>query len=109
MKKSEEYTAATFAAYNEELVTTDTLTTNDEGYVAAAALVIYNEEFYTDKNVVKGHTNFKFNKTNEEGDLPCPMLQDGCNKDEFRLFTLQWRLYKKKEVNWTTVRSDNSY
>jgi hypothetical protein len=74
MKKSGEYAAATFAAYNEELVTADTLATNDEEYVAAATLVTYNEEFHTDKNIVKGHTNFKFNKIHEEGDLPCPML-----------------------------------
>ena len=55
-----------------------------EEYVAAATLAAFNEEFHTDKNIVKGHTNFKFNKTNEKGDLPCPMLQDGCNQDEFR-------------------------
>jgi hypothetical protein len=59
IKKPEEYAAATFATYNEELVTADTLTTNDEGYVAAATLVTYNEEFHTDKNIVKGHSNFK--------------------------------------------------
>jgi hypothetical protein len=106
---SEEYAAATFAAYNEEPITTDTLTSKDEGYIAAAALVTYNEEFHTDKNIVKGYSNFKFNTINEEGDLPCPRLRDGCNKDEFRLFTLQWRLYINKEVNWTTEKSDNIY
>jgi hypothetical protein len=106
MKKSEEYAAATFAAYNEELVTTDTLTANDEGYIAAATLATYNEEFHTDKNIIKGYTNFKLNKINAEGDLPCPMLQDGCNKDEFRLFTQQWRLYirERGELDYSEVR-----
>jgi hypothetical protein len=75
MKKSEE---------SEGLVTADTFATNDEEYVAAATLAAYNEEFHTDKNIVKGHTNLKFNKINEEGNVPCPMLRDGCNQDEFR-------------------------
>jgi hypothetical protein len=106
MKKSEEYAAATFAAYNEELVTTDTLTSNDEEYIAAAALVTYNEEFHTDKNTVKGNRNFKLNKTGEEGDLLCPRLRDGCNKDEFKLFTLKWRLYirQRGELDYSVVR-----
>jgi hypothetical protein len=39
MKQSEEYAAATFAAYNEGFVTTDTLSSNDEEYITAAALV----------------------------------------------------------------------
>ena len=57
MKKSEEYAAATFAACIEEIVTTDTFATNDKRYVAAATLAFYNEEFHTDKNIVKGHAN----------------------------------------------------
>jgi hypothetical protein len=69
MKKSEEYAAATFAACIEEIVTTDTFATNDERYVAAATLAFYNEEFHTDKNIVKGHANPMFNQINEEGDV----------------------------------------
>jgi hypothetical protein len=49
--------------------------------------------FHTDKNIVKGHINLNFKKKNGEGHVPCPMLRDGCNQDEFRSFTLQWRLY----------------
>jgi hypothetical protein len=100
MKKSEENAAATFAAYNEELVTADTLAANNEGYIAATTLATYKEEFHTDKNI------FKFNKINAEGVLPCPMLQDGCNKEEFRLFTQQWRLYirKRGELDYSEVR-----
>jgi hypothetical protein len=56
-----------------------------------------NEEFHTDKNIVKGHTNFEFNKINEEGGLACPMLQDGCNQDELKQFTLQWRLLMREK------------
>ena len=56
MKKSEEYAADAFAAYNEEFVTADTLATNDEGYIAAATLATHNEEFHIDRNIVKGHT-----------------------------------------------------
>jgi hypothetical protein len=106
MKKSEEYATATFAACIEEIVTTDTLATNDEKYVATATLADHNEEFHTDKNIVKGHTNSKFNKINEEGDLPCPMLQDVCNQDEFRSFTLQWRLYIRERggLDYSEVR-----
>jgi hypothetical protein len=106
MEKSEEYAAATFAAYNEELVTADTLATNNEEHVAAATPAAYNEEFHTDKNIIEGHTNSKFNKINEDGDLLCPMLQDGCNKDEFRSFTLQWRLYirERGELDYSEVR-----
>jgi hypothetical protein len=106
MKKPEEYATATFATYNEELVTADTLATNDEEYVAAATLAAYNKDFHTDKDIVKGLANFKFNKINDEGDLPCPMLQDGCNQDEFKLFTLQWRLYirEKGELDYNEVR-----
>jgi hypothetical protein len=105
MKKPEEYAAA-FAAYTEEIVNTDTLATNDEMCVAAATLTAYREEFHTDKNIVKGHTNPMFNQINEEGDLPCPMLQDGCDKDEFRRFTLQWRLYirERGELDYNEVR-----
>ena len=49
--------------------------------------------FHTDKNIVKGHINHNFKKNNAEGNVPCPMLRNGCNQDEFRAFTLQWRLY----------------
>ena len=49
--------------------------------------------FHTDKNIVKGHINLNFKKNNGEGHVPRPMLRDGCNQDEFRSFTLQWRLY----------------
>jgi hypothetical protein len=106
MKKPEEYAAATVAAYKEELVAADTLAANDEGYVAAASFATYTEEFHTDKTIVKGHTNVKFDKINGEGDLPCPMLQDGCNKDEFKLFTLQWRLSirERGELDYSEVR-----
>ena len=48
---------------------------------------------YTDKKIVRGHINFNSNQINEEGNVPRPMLRDGCNQDEFRSFTLQWRLY----------------
>ena len=78
---------------HEELVTNDTCAANDEVNIAAAAIAAYNEEFDTDKNIVKEHTMFKFNDINVEGNVPFPMLQDGCNQDEFRSFTLQWRLY----------------
>jgi hypothetical protein len=97
MKKFEEYADATFAAHIEELVTTDTLATNDKGYVDAATRATNNEEVHTDKNIVKRHTNFKFNKNNEEGGLPCPMLQDGCNQDELIQLTLQWRLLMREK------------
>jgi hypothetical protein len=49
--------------------------------------------FHTDKNIVRGYINFNFNKIDEEGNVPHPMLRDGCDQDEFRSFMLQWRLY----------------
>jgi hypothetical protein len=49
--------------------------------------------FHTDKNIVKGHINLNFKMNNGEGNVLRPMLRDGCNQDEFRSFTLQWRLY----------------
>ena len=97
MKSSEEYATATFADDDKELVTTDTLKTNDEEYVATATSVTDNEELHNDKNIVKRCTDFKFDKIKMEEDLPCPMLQDGCNQDEFRSFTLQWMLYIKEK------------
>jgi hypothetical protein len=38
--------------------------------------------------------------------LPCPRLQDGGNKDEFKLFTLKWRLYirQRSELDYSEVR-----
>jgi hypothetical protein len=51
------------------------------------------EEIDIDKNIVKGHINFNFKENNGEVKVPRPMLRDGCNQDEFKSFTLQWRLY----------------
>ena len=44
--------------------------------------------FNTDRDIVKEYINFK-----KEVEVPRPMLRDGCNLDEFKSFTLLWRLY----------------
>jgi hypothetical protein len=97
MDKSEEH---------EELVIDDTFAANDEVHIAVAAIAAYNGEFDTDKNIVKEHTMFKVNDINVEGNVPCPMLRDGCNQDEFRSFTLQWRLHirDRGELDYSEVR-----
>ena len=82
MEKSEEYAAVTFAVYNKELVIADTHA-NDKEYVDAATFAAYNEENHTDKNIVKGHTNVKSNKINEE--------------DVFKQCALQWRLLMREQ------------
>ena len=73
---------------------------------STAVAATNNEELHTDKNIFKRYTDFKFDKIKMEGDLPCPMLQDGCNQDEFRSFTLQWMLYikEKGELDYSEVR-----
>jgi hypothetical protein len=47
----------------------------------------------TDRVIVKGHINFKFKENKKEVEVTRPTLRDGCNLDEFKSFTLQWRLY----------------
>jgi hypothetical protein len=64
--------------------------------------------FHTDKNIVKGHISLNFNKNREDGNMPRPMLRDGCDQDEFRSFTLQWRLYAGAKARWTRGSSDES-
>jgi hypothetical protein len=64
--------------------------------------------FHNNKNIVKGHINFNFKENNGEMYVPRPMLRDGCNQDEFRSFTLQWRLYVGVKVRWMIGSSDDS-
>ena len=52
------------------------------------------KEFDTDK----GHKTFQSKEEREIEDyklkeVPRPMLRDGCNLEEFKSFTLLWRLY----------------
>ena len=60
------------------------------------------EEFNTDRDIAMGHITFKFKEDREDEEyinlkkkveVPRPMLCDGCKLDEFKSFTLLWRLY----------------
>ena len=56
------------------------------------------KEFDTDRDIVKGYKTFHYKKERENEnyklkEVPPPMLRDGCNLDEFKSFTLLWRLY----------------
>jgi hypothetical protein len=51
--------------------------------------------FHTDKNIVKGHINFKYKKDKGDADEQRPQLRDRCNWEEFKSFTQQWRLYTR--------------
>jgi hypothetical protein len=49
--------------------------------------------FHTDRDIVKGHITFKFEENKEDAEVPRPLLREGCNLEECKSFTQQWRLY----------------
>jgi hypothetical protein len=62
----------------------------------------FDEEFNTDRDIANGHNTYRFKEDREDeeyinlkkkGEVPRPMLREGCNLDEFKSFTILWRLY----------------
>jgi hypothetical protein len=49
--------------------------------------------FHTDRDIVKRQINFQLEENKGDAEVPRPMLRDGCNLEEFKSFTQQWRLY----------------
>ena len=60
----------------------------------------FDEEFNTDRDIAKGNITFQSKEEREDEDYKLqevlrPMLRDGCNLEEFKSFTLLWRLCAK--------------
>ena len=60
----------------------------------------FDKEFNTDRGVAKRHIAFQFKGDREDEEYKLqevlrPVLQGGCNLEEFKSFTQQWRLYTR--------------